>query len=191
MGDALRAAETRLADRGVPAPRLTAEVLLANVLGVDKAFLYAHHEEELSAALGQRLAEWVERRCEGVPTQYRAAKDDHRHAESRLERQTDRRVGSCDPGQRADADSGGGATAVRHSLVDEVQLAAIMDVLTEPSTPVPSDEAFPLSSSTYRILLEHLPEHVGDSIARTNRIVLPWAGPELLRAGLSPTKRTA
>ena len=70
VGDALRAAETRLADRGVPSPRLTAEVLLAHVLRVDKAFLYAHPEEELSAALGQRLAEWVERRCEGVPTQY-------------------------------------------------------------------------------------------------------------------------
>ena len=70
VGEALRAAEARLAGRGVPAARLTAEVLLAHVLGADKAFLYAHPDQELSAAPRQRLEELVERRCEGVPTQY-------------------------------------------------------------------------------------------------------------------------
>ena len=49
---------------------LTAEVLLAHVLGVDKAFLYAHPDERLDGGCRQRLQELVERRCAGVPTQY-------------------------------------------------------------------------------------------------------------------------
>ncbi len=70
VGDALREAERWLTDRGVPAPRLTAEVLLAHVLRVDKAFLYAHPDEPISKARRRRLEALLERRCEGVPTQY-------------------------------------------------------------------------------------------------------------------------
>ena len=70
VGEALRAARARFAEQGLPAARLTAEVLLAHVLKVDKAFLYAHPDEELSAPRRQLLEDLVERRCEGVPTQY-------------------------------------------------------------------------------------------------------------------------
>lgn len=70
VGEALRATRARFAEQGLPAARLTAEVLLAHVLKVDKAFLYAHPDEELSVPRRQLLEDLVERRCEGVPTQY-------------------------------------------------------------------------------------------------------------------------
>ncbi len=70
VGEALRLAQARLKNCNDASPRLTAEVLLAHVLGVDKAFLYAHPDERLDGGCRQRLQELVERRCAGVPTQY-------------------------------------------------------------------------------------------------------------------------
>ena len=70
VGEALRLAEACLRNCGAASPRLTAEVLLAHVLGVDKAFLYAHPDERLETGCRQRLQELVERRCVGIPTQY-------------------------------------------------------------------------------------------------------------------------
>ena len=70
VGEALRRTEARLAARGVPSARLTAEVLLAHVLGVDKAVLYAHPDQELGADRRHQLEQLIEGRCEGVPTQY-------------------------------------------------------------------------------------------------------------------------
>jgi release factor glutamine methyltransferase len=49
---------------------LAAELLLMHVLQRDRAWLYAHPEYELSADQAGRYAQFVERRGEGVPTQY-------------------------------------------------------------------------------------------------------------------------
>lgn len=70
VGEALRLAQARLRNCGAASPRLTAEVLLAHVLGVEKAFIYAHPDERLDTGCRQRLQELVERRCAGIPTQY-------------------------------------------------------------------------------------------------------------------------
>jgi release factor glutamine methyltransferase len=52
------------------APKLTAEVLLAEVLGCDRAHLFSHPEQRLSAAQSARYGELLERRAGGEPLHY-------------------------------------------------------------------------------------------------------------------------
>ena len=51
-------------------PRLNAETLLMFVLGVNRAYLYAHPERELTAEEQARYGEVVGQRGSGVPAQY-------------------------------------------------------------------------------------------------------------------------
>jgi release factor glutamine methyltransferase len=67
---ALRAAIARLEECGVPSAPLAAELLLMHVLQCDRTWLYAHPESELSSKNAAAYARLVERRSEGVPTQY-------------------------------------------------------------------------------------------------------------------------
>jgi release factor glutamine methyltransferase len=67
---ALRAAIARLEECGVPSAPLAAELLLMHVLQCDRAWLYAHPESELSPKDAATYAQLIERRGEGVPTQY-------------------------------------------------------------------------------------------------------------------------
>jgi release factor glutamine methyltransferase len=67
---ALRAAIARLEECGVPSAPLAAELLLMHVLQRDRAWLYAHPEFELSPEDAAAYAHLIERRSEGVPTQY-------------------------------------------------------------------------------------------------------------------------
>jgi release factor glutamine methyltransferase len=67
---ALRAAIARLEESKVPSAPLAAELLLMHVLQRDRAWLYAHPEFELSPKDAADYAQLVERRSEGVPTQY-------------------------------------------------------------------------------------------------------------------------
>jgi release factor glutamine methyltransferase len=55
---------------GISAPRLTAEVLLAHVLGRERSYLYAHSDELLAAPAQEAYASATERRLGGTPTQY-------------------------------------------------------------------------------------------------------------------------
>ena len=54
----------------VPSPRLNAELLLMFVLDVDRAYLYAHPERDLSAEDQSRYDEVTRERARGCPTQY-------------------------------------------------------------------------------------------------------------------------
>jgi release factor glutamine methyltransferase len=67
---ALRMAIARLEECGVPSTPLAAELLLMHVLQRDRAWLYAHPEFELSPEDAAAYAQLIERRSEGVPTQY-------------------------------------------------------------------------------------------------------------------------
>jgi release factor glutamine methyltransferase len=67
---ALRAAIARLEESGVPSAPLAAELLLMHVLQRDRTWLYAHPEFELSPEDAAAYAHLIERRSEGVPTQY-------------------------------------------------------------------------------------------------------------------------
>jgi len=67
---ALRTAIARLEECDVPSAPLAAELLLMHVLQRDRTWLYAHPESELSPEAATAFAELIERRSQGVPTQY-------------------------------------------------------------------------------------------------------------------------
>jgi release factor glutamine methyltransferase len=68
--DALKAAIDRLTEAQVGSPRLNAEVLLTFVLGKDRAYLYAHGDDELEAQVFGRYDEALAQRAQGIPSQY-------------------------------------------------------------------------------------------------------------------------
>lgn len=67
---ALKQAMARLRAARVPSHTLAAELLLMRVLERDRAWLYAHPEEAIAPHAAQRYFALIDRRIEGVPTQY-------------------------------------------------------------------------------------------------------------------------
>ncbi len=70
LGEILQSAIKFLTDEQVPSPRMNAEVLLMFVLGVERAYLYAHPERELTADEQRRFDEALRERATGKPAQY-------------------------------------------------------------------------------------------------------------------------
>ena len=70
LKQALASAVDRLEAADVGSPRLNAEVLLMFVLGVNRAYLYAHPERELTGEEGTRYEEVLAQRATGMPSQY-------------------------------------------------------------------------------------------------------------------------
>jgi release factor glutamine methyltransferase len=70
LKQALTSAVQRLESSDVGSPRLNAETLLMFVLGVNRAYLYAHPERELSSAEHSRYDEVIAQRSQDVPSQY-------------------------------------------------------------------------------------------------------------------------
>lgn len=70
ISEALRSASQRLAQAEVDAPRATAQILLAHLLGKDRTFLITHARDVLDPAVWDRFQQWVEQRAAGVPVQY-------------------------------------------------------------------------------------------------------------------------
>jgi release factor glutamine methyltransferase len=70
ISEALQKGVAALQQALIAAPRLTAEVLLGNILGKDRAFLYAHSGDKLSAQQRARYWSDLETRRAGTPTQY-------------------------------------------------------------------------------------------------------------------------
>ena len=85
---AVRGAEVRLHKAGCPTPRLDAELLIADALGVDRAALFASPERALSAVGAGRVAERIGRRAAREPVAYILG----RRAFRGLELAVDRRV---------------------------------------------------------------------------------------------------
>ncbi len=67
---ALSQGQKLLEDASITAPRLTAEVLLAHAIGCDRAWLYAHYEEELREVWWIHYGRYLHDRLRGRPTQY-------------------------------------------------------------------------------------------------------------------------
>jgi len=63
-------AEHLLQRAGVDTPRLDAEILLADLLGVGRAYLYAHPEQEVSERVFQECMRRLERRLKREPLAY-------------------------------------------------------------------------------------------------------------------------
>ena len=70
ISQALRQATDLLSEHRVGVPRLTAEVLLSHVLGVEKSHLYGYPENLLSPEQTGRFADCLRERIAGKPTQY-------------------------------------------------------------------------------------------------------------------------
>jgi release factor glutamine methyltransferase len=70
LSQALTTAITRLTGAKVPSPRMNAELLLRFILDIDRAYLYAHPERELSSGEQARYDEVLRQRARGVPAQY-------------------------------------------------------------------------------------------------------------------------
>jgi len=70
LKQALTSAVDRLEAAEVGSPRMNAEVLLMFVLGVNRAYLYAHPERELTADEESRYSEALLQRGTGMPSQY-------------------------------------------------------------------------------------------------------------------------
>ena len=66
----LAAATNRLRLAGSPSPRLDAEVLVAHVLGRDRAWVLARPEYAVTDAAAAQLHDWVARRSRGEPVAY-------------------------------------------------------------------------------------------------------------------------
>lgn len=66
----LRAAAGYLEQRGVDAPRRSAELLMGRVLGLDRMQLYLAHDRPLAEAERDRLRALVARRARGEPVAY-------------------------------------------------------------------------------------------------------------------------
>lgn len=70
LKDALSAAIARLTANNVPSPRMNAELLLMFTLSADRAYLFAHPEQELTSEEGSRYETALSERSRGVPAQY-------------------------------------------------------------------------------------------------------------------------
>lgn len=68
LRDALHIAATRLS--GLATARRDAQLLLLRVLGLDRAWLFAHPAETLSEEQARQFDEWIERRALQEPVQY-------------------------------------------------------------------------------------------------------------------------
>ncbi len=70
LKQSLETAVTYLDSNDVGSPRLNAEVLLMFTLGVDRAYLYAHPDRDLTDAESSRYQEALDQRSRGIPSQY-------------------------------------------------------------------------------------------------------------------------
>jgi release factor glutamine methyltransferase len=73
---ALKQALAELRDAQVPSYTLAAELLLLHALGRDRTWIYAHPEEEISAADAERYYALIRRRAGGEPTQHLTGKQE-------------------------------------------------------------------------------------------------------------------
>jgi release factor glutamine methyltransferase len=67
---ALLQGQTLLQDAGIDSPRLTAEVLLMRATGRDRAWLYAHANDELIELWWIHYGRYLHERMQGAPTQH-------------------------------------------------------------------------------------------------------------------------
>jgi release factor glutamine methyltransferase len=73
---ALKQGLAQLREAHVPSFTLAAELLLLHVLGRDRTWIYAHPEEEISAADAERFFALIARRANGEPTQHLTGKQE-------------------------------------------------------------------------------------------------------------------
>ncbi|MCB9140007.1 MAG: peptide chain release factor N(5)-glutamine methyltransferase [Caldilineaceae bacterium] len=70
VGRAQLSATQRLREAGSPSSSLDAQLLLAHLYGVERSWLFAHYDHELSAESADAYAELIARRARGEPIAY-------------------------------------------------------------------------------------------------------------------------
>ncbi len=70
VGFALNSATQRLKELEIDTASLDAQVILAHVLGVDRSWLFAHHEVELTTQQAERFTDLIARRARHEPVAY-------------------------------------------------------------------------------------------------------------------------
>jgi len=70
IGSAVTYGTAYLRKHQLPNPHWDAEVIVRSILGRDRAFLFAHPEEPLSADQQRRIQQWLLKRGRHYPTQY-------------------------------------------------------------------------------------------------------------------------
>lgn len=70
LNDAIKFATQLFIEKEVEGPKSSAEFLLRNVLKVDKAYLYAHPERELTILEERKFRNWTKRRVKHEPVWY-------------------------------------------------------------------------------------------------------------------------
>ena len=70
LGETLAAASKSLEEHHIASARLTADVLLAHCMDVDRPFLYAHTDNRLSEKSYKSYQSMIARRIAGEPLQY-------------------------------------------------------------------------------------------------------------------------
>src|SRR5437588_12634021 len=73
---ALKQGLAQVREAKLPSYTLAAELLLLHVLGRDRTWIYAHPEQEISAADAARYFELIARRASGEPTQHLTGKQE-------------------------------------------------------------------------------------------------------------------
>ncbi|MDI9477087.1 MAG: peptide chain release factor N(5)-glutamine methyltransferase [Natronincolaceae bacterium] len=70
IGHLLREGMERLKEANIPTPGLDAEVLLYNLLGVERIYLYMYREKEVSKEIQKEFWIGIEKRAKHMPIQY-------------------------------------------------------------------------------------------------------------------------
>ena len=84
VGTALLQGTRLLEDAQIAVPRLTAEVLLGHAMRVERAWLFAHPERELSEVEWLHYGRYLHERLKGKPTQYITRKQEFYGREFRV-----------------------------------------------------------------------------------------------------------
>jgi release factor glutamine methyltransferase len=192
---ALQQGQKLLADAGILAPRLTAEVLLAHAIGCQRSWLFAHSAEELKELWWIHYGRYLHQRLSGTPTQYVTGTQEFYGREFRVtpavlipRPETEHLIETAlkfNPGIMLDIGTGSGAIAVTLALETKARVFAT-DV-SRPALAVARRNAVRLNAQVDFIgcdLGSALPDACFDMIVSNPPYV-----PESDRAGMQPEVR--
>jgi len=156
---ALLQGQQLLDDASISAPRLTAEVLLAHAIGCERAWLYAHSDEELREVWWIHYGRYLHERMQGKPTQYITGRQEFYGREFHVtpavliprpetEHSIEAALALCGAGLRpAILDIGTGSGAIGVTLSLETGAQVVCSDISEAAVRVAAENARRLESS--------------------------------------------
>ena len=146
-----------LAREGVAEPRLTAEVLLGHAVHCDRAYFYAHPEQELRQVEWLHYGRYLDERMKGKPTQYITRRQEFYGREFRLTKdvliprpETElliETIVNLRPGPGVIVDIGTGSGAIAVTLALELNRKVIATDLSFEALGVAKDNAIRLCAA--------------------------------------------